>query len=161
MAWLQYIFPTAWHDVIKQCQKVSSLNSWIQILRCSIKTRELHKTTEIFINIFKYMLFDKIIVIWLKFGEVSSKWLIWLTNMSALVQIMAWHRTRTKVLVWTNKAPPTDAYIGSDDGLAPNRRQAIIWTNADPVSHGFQQTFFRVGSAKLFSCRFGYTKLGQ
>ena len=25
------------------------------------------------------------------------------------------------------------ASIGSGDGLAPNRRQAIIWTNADPV----------------------------
>ena len=23
--------------------------------------------------------------------------------------------------------------IGSDNGLAPNRRQAIIWTNADPI----------------------------
>ena len=23
--------------------------------------------------------------------------------------------------------------IGSDDGLAPHRRQTIIWTNADPV----------------------------
>ena len=23
--------------------------------------------------------------------------------------------------------------IGSDNGLAPNRRQAIIWTNDDPV----------------------------
>ena len=25
------------------------------------------------------------------------------------------------------------ASIGSGNGLAPNRRQAIIWTNADPV----------------------------
>ena len=23
--------------------------------------------------------------------------------------------------------------IGSDNGLAPNRRRAIIWTNADPI----------------------------
>ena len=23
--------------------------------------------------------------------------------------------------------------IGLDNGLAPNRRQAIIWTNADPI----------------------------
>ena len=23
--------------------------------------------------------------------------------------------------------------IGSDNGLAPNKRQAIIWTNADPI----------------------------
>ena len=28
---------------------------------------------------------------------------------------------------------PTDNSIGLDNGLAPNRRQAIIWTNADPV----------------------------
>ena len=24
--------------------------------------------------------------------------------------------------------------IGLDNGLAPNRRQAIIWTNADPIN---------------------------
>ena len=24
--------------------------------------------------------------------------------------------------------------LGLDDGLAPNRRQAIIWTNADDIS---------------------------
>ena len=28
---------------------------------------------------------------------------------------------------------PVKASIGSDNGLAPNRRQAIIWTNADPI----------------------------
>ena len=27
----------------------------------------------------------------------------------------------------------TISSIGSDDGLAPTRRQAIIWTNADPI----------------------------
>ena len=28
---------------------------------------------------------------------------------------------------------PIDKSIGLDHGLAPNRRQAIIWTNADPI----------------------------
>ena len=28
---------------------------------------------------------------------------------------------------------PISNNIGLDNGLAPNRRQAIIWTNADPI----------------------------
>ena len=29
---------------------------------------------------------------------------------------------------------PIDNSIGLDNGLTPNRRQAIIWTNADPIN---------------------------
>ena len=41
---------------------------------------------------------------------------------------------------WVNSSPPSAAYIyasmnwvsiGSDNGLSPDRRQAITWTNAD------------------------------
>ena len=28
---------------------------------------------------------------------------------------------------------PSETSIGLDNGLAPNRRQIIIWTNADPI----------------------------
>ena len=36
--------------------------------------------------------------------------------------------------------------IGLDNGLAPNRRQAIIWTNADPVDW---RIYAALGDAEL------------
>ena len=36
-------------------------------------------------------------------------------------------------LTFVPKCPIDKISIGLDNGLAPNRRQAIIWTTADPV----------------------------
>ena len=36
--------------------------------------------------------------------------------------------------------------IGSDDGLAPTRRQAIIWTNADPF---YRRIYAALGGDEL------------
>ena len=38
--------------------------------------------------------------------------------------------------IWVNKL----TIIGSDNGLSPDRRQAIIWTNADLLLNGFLET---------------------
>ena len=35
--------------------------------------------------------------------------------------------------MYSQKSAWQKASIGSGNGLAPNRRQTIIWTNADPV----------------------------
>ena len=52
-------------------------------------------------------------------------------------------------LTWINSTPPSAAYMsanwisfGSDNGLAPKRRQAITWTNADLLSIGPKGTNF-------------------
>ena len=95
---------------------------------------------------------------WMKTYEFQLKfhWNMFLNglidNKSALVQIMASHRTGNKRIIWSNNDPVhwpglnelihwdrvTDIYIcvrkltiiGQDNGLSPGRRQAIIWTNA-------------------------------
>ena len=49
-----------------------------------------------------------------------------------------WGRKTLPILLMVNSLRPSDAYIcvskltiiGSDNGLSPDRRQAIIWTNA-------------------------------
>ena len=72
------------------------------------------------------------------------------------IQVKAWHmnqcwprpRSRTPYGVtrpqWVNSLRPSDAYIcvsnltiiGSDNGLSPGRRQAIIWSNAGILLNG-------------------------
>ena len=39
--------------------------------------------------------------------------------------------------------------IGSDNGLAPDRRQAIIWTNAGLLSIEALRTYFSENSIKI------------
>ena len=56
-------------------------------------------------------------------------------NVSAMSLMMAWHRTCNKPFLthWgrvTHICVGKLTNIGSDNGLSPERRQAIIWTNA-------------------------------
>ena len=85
-------------------------------------------------------------------------------NIQALVQIMAWRLSGAKPLSEPMTASPTHAYrhhsalthwgrvthifvieitiIGPDDGLSPEQRQAIIWSNAGILLIGALETNF-------------------
>ena len=79
------------------------------------------------------------ILIWISLKFVSN---VPTDNKSVLVQVMAWHQTGDKPLPELMLAQLTHwgrvthicvgklTNIGSDNGLSPGRRQAIIWTNA-------------------------------
>ena len=49
------------------------------------------------------------------------------------------------MLIWVGKL----IIIGSDNGLSPDRRQAIIWTNGRLLSIGPLQTYFSENLIKL------------
>ena len=61
-------------------------------------------------------------------------------NKLSLIQIMTWHLTDDKSLThWgrvTHICIGKLTIIGSDNGLSPGQRQAIIWTNAGILSTG-------------------------
>ena len=95
-------------------------------------------------------------------------------NMSALVKVMAWHRTGDKPLPEPRLTWFTDGYmrplggdelthggrvthiciskltiVVSDNGLSPGRRQAIIWTNAGilligPLGTNFSEILIKI-----------------
>ena len=57
-------------------------------------------------------------------------------------------RMHKEVWIWTHYGRVTDIWvsnlttIGSDNGLSPDRRQAIIWTNAGILLIGHSGTKF-------------------
>ena len=53
--------------------------------------------------------------------------------------------------------------IGSDNGLSPDRRQAIIWTNAELLSIGHLQTYFSENLIKMqqFSLKKMHVKMSS
>ena len=61
-------------------------------------------------------------------GQLTERWIIW-TNAGLFIASLG-----TNVLThWgrvTHKCVSNLTIIGSDNGLSPDRRQAIIWTNA-------------------------------
>ena len=109
-------------------------------------------------------------------------------NTSVLVQIIDWRRNRRRAIIWnhadlvhwriyaalegnalTHWGRMTHICVGkliiivSDNGLSPDRRQAIIWTNAVLLSIGPLLTYFRENLIKIqqFSLKKMHVKMSS
>ena len=123
-------------------------------IMCSSKTLRPRQNCHHFTDqILKYIILKENVWILLK---ISLKFVpkVWINYIPALIQIMAWHRSGDKLLseprmisLWcvyaslslnelthwgrvTHICVSKLTIIGSDNGLSPGRRLAIIWTNA-------------------------------
>ena len=162
IAWLIYSFVRSsaqllskvWPGAIwAQAHHVGTISPW---LFDTLRPRwNGHHFADIFKGIFlneNFWILNKILL------KYVPKGLIY--NIAALVQMMAWRRTGAKPLSEAMLVCSTDAYIslslselthwdrvmhlgiskltviGSNNGLLPGRRQAIIWTNVGILSIG-------------------------
>ena len=153
-------------------------NPWWRL----VKTSRLRQNgCHIADNFFKCIFLWKLVYFDWNYTEVFSEVLI--GKKLALFQIMAWCQTGKKPLselthwggvthICVSKLP----IIGSDNGLLPDRRQAIIWTNDGILSIGplgtklseiliaihifsFKKMHLKMSPGKWWPCRLGLNVL--
>ena len=103
-----------------------SLEIIIQMLFPNTNTNVCVKKNMLHVAISKA---DAILVDWIHRGVFHVKYFQTKKTYLGCLVLTLWGRLTH---IWVNKL----TIIGSDNGLSPGRRQAIIWTNSDLLSIG-------------------------
>ena len=91
------------------------------------------------------------------YTTINTIFTIWLKlNFVPVISIKSWRLSDAYMRLWSY-------HIGSDNGLSPGRRQAIIWTNAGmllngPLGTNFNQISFEI---LMFSLKTMYLKMSS